>query len=520
MKKIISIILSIIIVISLFSVGIINTYAESNSSDFEYEVLDDVSVEITRYNGTASSLSIPSHLDGYTVKSICTGAFEDCISIKNVTIPYTIENIDDFSFVNCKSLVSIDVDNENLYYTSVDGILFNAELTKIILYPSAKTESIYEIPYPIEEIGNGAFSCDYLENIILHDGVNSIGEFAFSNCQNLKSIVIPNSVVSIGYYAFENCSRLESVVLSNNLDVLEEGVFLNCDSLERITIPNSIKGIGNHAFESTSLLDVTIPSSVISIGDYAFINCIFLHSITIPNSVNSMGVESVGYYYDESGDNIKISGFKIKGHKNSTAENYAQANTILFVESKKPEYFFITGDSDKNSLVDIVDSTTIQKDLAELISIDLIDRNASDVNDDGFMDIVDATCIQKYLAELSNLDGTVPFNFNKAINKNAFAKIHTSEECEKVVTEDNLGKTIEFSNVDLIFDEDTFEFNLVFQLGNDGFYCWVPIISDIADIEKYEDKTVSGFAQIVEVEFEDSDGTFVSSIYLDILEIY
>jgi hypothetical protein len=108
---------------------------------------------------------------------------------------------------------------------------------------------------------------EYVENIIIAEGVTDIGMYAFYQC-NLTSITIPNSVISIG-----------------------EGAFCHCSNLENITIPSSIIRIGNEAFYyCSSLKSIVIPNSVISIGKGAFSSCFNLKSITIPDSVTSIGI--------------------------------------------------------------------------------------------------------------------------------------------------------------------------------------------------------------------------------------
>ena len=100
-----------------------------------------------------------------------------------------------------------------------------------------------------------------IEQVIIGDGVTSIGDYAFSKCSSLTSITIPNSVTEIGWWAFSDCRSLKSV-----------------------TIPNSVTTIGERAFsDCRSLKSVTIPNSVTTIGEYAFSDCIYNHRTTKTN---------------------------------------------------------------------------------------------------------------------------------------------------------------------------------------------------------------------------------------------
>lgn len=134
--------------------------------------------------------------------------------------------------------------------------------------------------------------------VVIHDSIMSIDEFAFNGSTSLSSITIPSSVTYIDDMAFATCSSLASITVHKNNQVYRsEG---NC-LIERKTnkviagcknsiIPHSVKSIGNWAFAfCTSLSSITIPSSVKSIGWAAFMFCTSLSSIAIPSSVKSIG---------------------------------------------------------------------------------------------------------------------------------------------------------------------------------------------------------------------------------------
>ena len=128
-----------------------------------------------------------------------------------------------------------------------------------------------------------------IKDIVIENGVTSIGNRAFYDCSSLTSITIPNSVTSIGNDAFEWCSSLTSITIPNSVTSIGNHAFDGCSSLTNITIPSSVTSIGNRAFyDCSSLTSIAIPKGVTSIGDYAFESCSSLTSITIPNSVTSI----------------------------------------------------------------------------------------------------------------------------------------------------------------------------------------------------------------------------------------
>ena len=128
-----------------------------------------------------------------------------------------------------------------------------------------------------------------ITEVIIEEGVTSIGDYVFCNCTSLTTVTIPNSVTSIGSSAFYYCSGLTTVTIGNSVTSIGDYAFLGCSGLTSIIIPNSVTSIGDYAFEGCfGLTSITIPNSVTSIGDYAFEACIGLTSVTIPNSVTSI----------------------------------------------------------------------------------------------------------------------------------------------------------------------------------------------------------------------------------------
>ena len=88
-----------------------------------------------------------------------------------------------------------------------------------------------------------------VKQVVIADGVTTIGDYAFSACYFLTSITIPNSVTSIGTDAFYACSSLTSITIPNSVTTIGDRAFYDCSSLKSITIPNSVTTIGEGAFK-------------------------------------------------------------------------------------------------------------------------------------------------------------------------------------------------------------------------------------------------------------------------------
>ena len=184
-------------------------------------------IKIATFNGCDSliSVTIPE-----SVTNIQRLAFGNCNNLSNITIPKSVTNIEDFAFINCDQLQNMEVDNNNLNYCSDEGVLFNKEKTRLMVYPEKKEDKEYIVP----------------------SSVTKISDSAFQGCSGLTNITIPGSVTSIGDSTFIYCSNLTSVILEKGITDIQNHAFSYCDKLNNITIPNSVTSIGENAFYNHS----------------------------------------------------------------------------------------------------------------------------------------------------------------------------------------------------------------------------------------------------------------------------
>ena len=193
----------------------------------------------------------------------------------------------------------------------------------------------------VTTIGDRAFtSCMQLASVTIPNSVTSIGERAFYGCTFLASVTIPNSVTSIGERAFYGCG-FTSVTIPNLVTSIEDHVFTACIHLSSVTIPNSVTSIGNGAFSACNqLASVTIPNSVTSIGDDAFNGCSSLESVTIPNSVTSIGEKAFQSCTSLTAINV--------GEGNSA---YSSQGGVLFTKSKDTLIAYPIGRADSSYII-------------------------------------------------------------------------------------------------------------------------------------------------------------------------
>jgi hypothetical protein len=208
-------------------------------------------------------------------------------SIISVNIISGVTTIGGFAFVGCESLTSVTIPNS--VTTIGDATFSGCDLTSVT------------IPNSVTTIGDSAFGyCENLLNIYVDSNSGyfaSIDGVLFSRDgtkilsypigRESSYYQIPNNVTAIGDGAFDSCINLTSVTIPNSMMTIGNYAFCGC-GLTSVTIPNSVTTIGNAAFSGCGFASVTIPNSVTTIGNDAFSGC-DITSVTIPNSVTVIG---------------------------------------------------------------------------------------------------------------------------------------------------------------------------------------------------------------------------------------
>jgi len=159
-------------------------------------------------------------------------AFYNCIMLKQITIPPTVNAIHNHAFFWCESLTRIS--------------LVQTQLETIAAYAFAYCLSLKEISLPvtIKVIQTCAFlDCKQLANIDFPEGLEIIMENTFKMCHSLETVHIPSTVTKIGHRAFANCSKIQTVEISlledcSSLREIGSAAFRGCYGLQNIAIPH------------------------------------------------------------------------------------------------------------------------------------------------------------------------------------------------------------------------------------------------------------------------------------------
>ena len=246
-KKLTSVILAVVMMLGILTIVPL-TVSAATYGDFEYTLEDDYTCTITKYNGSAANVTIPSTIHDYKVCKIGAGAFYDCSSLEKIVIPDSVKEIcwspmygcfqkcnnlkeiyigsgfekslfDMYTLSGCNSLEKIVFSEDNNYYCSIDGVPFDKSKTSICRYPAGKKDKEYTIPDTVSEL--------------------SMADEFFYN-ENLKTIVIPKSVKSIGEYTFGTVDSFPITIKGYKGTAAEEYAKENGFKFIEISDPTSV----------------------------------------------------------------------------------------------------------------------------------------------------------------------------------------------------------------------------------------------------------------------------------------
>ncbi len=276
------------------------------------EVVLPYSMKVT-YIGTRAFANCENLVNvtlGFGLEIVEERAFENCANLEYVFIPASVKTFDN-AFFGCDKVV-LDLDPDNLDFTMINGVMYNAAETAII-YVAKDASGEVNMPNTVKTVAQGAFKgVAGITAVKLSNALTTVEESMFEG-SGVTSVVIPNSVTTISKNAFKNCANLQTVTFEKGgtkILTIGESAFQGCASLLAVEIPdrcrangsvsNPVYPIGDYAFQGcTSLASVTfeehtdtsafeevmvsgIPRDVLAIGNYAFQGCTALTQISFP----------------------------------------------------------------------------------------------------------------------------------------------------------------------------------------------------------------------------------------------
>ena len=271
-------------------------------------------------NSNVTTVTIPETVTcenvTYTVEYIRKEAFNGLEKLKTISIPRTMKQIGTDAFKNCEALTALYI-------------------TDVVAWCKVLFESWHSSPmvYAHQLFLNG----EKVTDLVIPEGVTSIGEFAFLGC-SLNSVTIPTTLKTLGPWAL-CCTDMTAVHISDlrawcdiqfgaesNPLINANHLFLNGEEVKELEYPKGFVSVNESFHGCTGLTSVTLPSSVTSIGSFAFMGCTNLTTVTLPynlSTINSMAFAECSqlqdvYCYAEKVPSISNNTFSDSNIKNAT----------------------------------------------------------------------------------------------------------------------------------------------------------------------------------------------------------
>ena len=292
----------------------------------------------------------------------------------------------------------------------IKNVIIENGVTSIGKYAFIHCKNLISVTIPdtVTAIQTGAFwYCESLSSVALPDSLLSIADYAFNTCESLTSVEIPDSVTSIGQAVFAHCISLTSATLPNGLTSIEDSLFYDCTGLVSVTIPEGVTVIQSGTFANcTALTSAEIPASVTSIEKGAFSCCSALDTVIIKNPDCEIfdAKNTFSNTYDSRIEFYSFNG-TIYGYEGSTAQAYAEKyeRNFAFISSA-PETSeseaILLGDVSGDGEINILDVITINKAILGKEELTEAQIKAIDFNGNGKPDSEESLTLMKYIVKL------------------------------------------------------------------------------------------------------------------------
>ena len=259
--------------------------------------------------------------------AINSQAFASCKSLKDVSLPSTLQTISSSAFEYCGSLGEIILPSS---LRALESYAFRSSgITKITFNGNA-----------ISTLQQSLFAgCTSMSTISLPESLRTICTLCFYECTSLTEIKLPKGIATIQKLAFQKSGiRTIEFAEESHIQTIEERAFFETKSLSNINLPETITQIGSNAFESTSIKSITIPLNCYIIGDFCFKDCKYLNTVIIPSNcvLNKIGVS----FLQGCSSLSKIDG----GNNNFVVENgalfdYGRTKLIVYPPLSPTKFF-------------------------------------------------------------------------------------------------------------------------------------------------------------------------------------
>ena len=186
-----------------------------------------------------------------TLTKIGAEAFRGCTSLTEITLPASVETVGEYAFSGCTKLKKVYLSSSTVYsaetkksfpagaklfYTDSSASVPVPKKEKKTVKTVTKTEHHFTIKNGVLTAYSGTGGA-----IVIPEGVEVIGEYAFGNCESITSVTVPEGVLEIAYNAFYYCNNLTSAVIAASVTTIGKTAFYFCDRLETVTLSQNTK---------------------------------------------------------------------------------------------------------------------------------------------------------------------------------------------------------------------------------------------------------------------------------------
>ena len=236
-----------------------------------------------------------------TLETMYSGAFACCTSLHQITIPASVTYLDNGAFAGCTALERIEVAPGSATLSSVDGVVYSADGSTLMVYPAGKKDAHFVVPEGVTELAYGAFYECEVEELTLPDTLSVFTPRSVYRCFELQNFHVsdanPNFTAVDGLLYTKDMTTVLScpagrdgtVTVPEGVTRVEHYTFGCCGLLDKINLPDTVTYIGSSAFEQClDLLELKLPAQLKEIGSYAFYMAVNLNTLILPAGLETV----------------------------------------------------------------------------------------------------------------------------------------------------------------------------------------------------------------------------------------
>lgn len=217
--------------------------------------------------GGAKTITVPEKFNGLDVISVAQSVFEEKSAVEHLVLTEKVNNVE--TQVRSKTLKSVTVPKESQYYASKDGVLFTKDLSKILIYPYQKEETSFVMPKEVTMYdAKETFQNPYLSEILVEEGNEKFSSYdgVIYNAEKTRLLTVPEGkqkiyvagTVELDNIALNGKSNLKEIVLEDGVKAIPPYALNGCSGLTKIYIPKSVGEISEDAFFGVNMSGLTI----------------------------------------------------------------------------------------------------------------------------------------------------------------------------------------------------------------------------------------------------------------------